>query len=115
MLGDLTNEVDPKDGNYITEFVSAGAKNYSFKTDKDVVKTTIKGFTLNNIASMHINFEVMRNIVQNDQEAKIEILQLTFTRNKKTWHIRSEVTKKMYGDKRVLLDDFTTYPYGYIY
>lgn len=98
--------------------MSAGPKNYSFKTDKGVVKTTIKGFTLNNIASMHINFDVMRNIVQNDQNAKIEIPQLTFTRDKKTWHIKSEITKKLYGfvyDKRVLLDDFSTYPYGYIF
>jgi hypothetical protein len=46
-LGDLTDEIDPKDGNYIVEFVSAGPKNYAYKTDKGVTKCTIKGFTLN--------------------------------------------------------------------
>ena len=60
----------------------------------------------------------MKNIVQNDQNAKIEIPQLSFTRDKKTWHIKSDITQKLYGfvyDKRILMDDFTTYPYGYIF
>jgi len=48
-LGDLTNKIDESDGNFIVEFVSAGPKNYAYKTetDKGVTKCTIKGFTLN--------------------------------------------------------------------
>ena len=30
-LGQFTNEIDPREGTHITEFVSAGAKNYAYK------------------------------------------------------------------------------------
>ena len=45
-LGELTNEISSKDGNFIDEFISAGPKNYAYKLDTGVTKCTIKGFIL---------------------------------------------------------------------
>ena len=39
-LGQFTNEIDPRDGLYIIEFVSAGPKNYAFKLNTGITKYT---------------------------------------------------------------------------
>ena len=67
-LGELTNELD--DDEYIVEYVSAGPKNYSFRTNKGVIKCTIKGFTLNYITSLKLDFEQIKHIVQSNQSEK---------------------------------------------
>ncbi len=121
-LGDLTNEIDPKDGDHIVEFVSAGPKNYAFKTNSGFIKTTIKGFTLNKVASTKIDFDKMKEIVLNDQSAKVEIPQLLFKRDKKQWQISMHEVKKLYGfvyTKRALILNnlneayINTLPFGY--
>jgi len=115
-LGDLTDEIDPKDGNYIVEFVSAGPKNYAYKTDKGVTKCTIKGFTLNYITSLTLDFEKIKDIVQNNQTEKVLVEQYQFKRTK-TYQVTSKPIDKKYGfvyDKRILNQNLTTIPYGYI-
>ena len=115
-LGDFTDEVKKKGANYITEFISAGPKNYAYKMDNGKTSCTVKGFTLNHISSLVVNFDSIREIVLNDREKKLQVEQLKFTRDKKNWFIKTDIVSKMYGfvyDKRVLLDSFYTLPYGY--
>ena len=113
-LGEFTNELP--NNNYIKEFVSAGPKNYAYELDNKKSSCTVKGFTLNSIASLKINFDSIKAIVKDSEKPKIETLQQKFSRNKRTWeNSTSEVTKK-YGfvyDKRVLCKDYETLPFGF--
>ena len=59
-LGEFTNEIDPKEGSFITTFVSAGAKNYAYELDSGLAKFTVKGFTLNHIASLKVNYSTIK-------------------------------------------------------
>ncbi len=63
-LGEFTNEIDPKDGEYIIEFVSAGPKNYAYKLNTGVTKCVVKGINLNHIASLTINYDSIKEIVR---------------------------------------------------
>lgn len=96
-LGELTDEIDEKDGNFIDEFVSAGPKNYAYKTDKGVTKCTIKGFTLNYITSLKLNFDKIKEIVQTDQLEKVPVSEFRIVRDKKTWNVKSIFTEKNYA------------------
>ena len=114
-LGELTNELDnPND--YIEEFVSAGPKNYAYRTHMGKANCTVKGFRLSSCTASSINFESIRNLVLNERDETIEAEQLVFRREKHEWHVRTEEQKKLYRfvyDKRVLFDDLTTLPYGF--
>ena len=115
-LGELTSEIDPKEGNYIDEFVSAGPKNYAYKLDSGITHCTVKGFTLNYIASLTINYDSIKKIVCEDQKKKLNVKQRKFNRNNNEWVVNTEYIDKSYGfvyDKRVLNEDLTTLPYGY--
>jgi hypothetical protein len=115
-LGELTNEIDKTDGNYIEEFISAGPKNYAYKLDSSLTKCTIKGFSLNYITSLTINFDSIKEIVLKDQSRKIKVKQLKFIRDKSNWEISTSEIEKLYSfvyDKRVIVDNYDTRPYGY--
>ena len=115
-LGELTNEIDETDGNFIDEFVSAGPKNYAYKTDIGITKCTVKGFALNHLTKLKLNFDTIKELVTEDQQKKIEIEQLKFRRDKHDWSIKTEVINQQYGfvyDKRVLFEDLTTLHYGF--
>ena len=62
-LGELTNELN--EGDWITDFVAAGPKNYAFRTHQGKEVCKIRGFTLNIRNSRVLNFESMRNMIQN--------------------------------------------------
>jgi G:T-mismatch repair DNA endonuclease (very short patch repair protein) len=117
-LGELTDEISPKDGNYIKEFVSAGPKNYSYTLDTGKQKCVVKGFKLNVCTSQHINYDSIKNIVLNDKTNIIQVDQLKFSRNKEKWEVNTSMIKKNYRfvyDKRILNDDLSTLPYGYMF
>ena len=114
-LGDLTDEIDKKDG-YITTFISCGPKNYAYELSTGKQKCTIKGFSLNYNASLKLNFDSMKDIVLNDFTKKIEVEQVNFTRDKKTWDVSTSIIKKLYSfvyNKRIIVENFNTVPYGY--
>lgn len=116
-MGQWTNEINKKEGNHIIEFVSAGPKNYAYKYDTGVTHCTIKGITLNYLASLKITFESIKNIVCCNQQEKIAVDQLKFKRNKHDWSICTNIAEKTYGfvyDKRVLHEDLTTTPFGFV-
>ena len=117
-LGQLTNEINEKDGKHIIEFVSAGPKNYCYKLDGGKTKALVKGFALNNTSSKEINFESIRNIVTTDQSKQIITDQLRFSRDKVNWTNSTSIIKKSYRlvfDKRILFHDFKTLPFGWRY
>ena len=64
-LGDLTNEINPKDGNHITCFVSGGPKNYAYNLDTGKTCCKVRGFTLNFRNSQKINFDSVALMVKN--------------------------------------------------
>jgi len=63
----MTSELKPQQ--FITEFVSAGPKNYAYKImdNKNVSKTVckVRGITLNYNASQLVNFDVISDMILN--------------------------------------------------
>ena len=115
-LGEFTNEIDPEDGNFIKEWVSAGKKNYAYKTDRNQTHCTVKGFTFNYLTNLKLTFDSIKRIVTTDQEETITCEQLRFIRNKKNQTIHTAIQHKQYGfvyDTRILLDNYNTIPFGY--
>jgi hypothetical protein len=115
-LGDFTNEIDPKDGNYIAEFTSTGAKSYGYVLDSGKAKVTVKGIVFNYQACEKLNYAALENIVCADQNAQIVVPQYKFLRKKHEWTVRTAEQNKIFKftfDKRILLDNFESLPYGY--
>jgi hypothetical protein len=97
-LGDLTDELKP--GVYMTEFVSAGPKNYAYKIcerDSGKENTVCKArvITLNYSASRFVNFDVIKDMilkggtddtvtVHTDKKIKIEALLYLLLQNLRT-------------------------------
>ena len=113
-LGEFGDELD---GKYIKEFVAAGAKNYAKHLSDDTTECIVKGFQLSFLASLSVNFETIKNIVKHDNSKVLRVDQLKIRRNNKEWMLHTSIAEKEYGmvyDKRILYDDLTTRPYGYI-
>ena len=66
-LGELTNELK-KPGDYITEFVSGGPKNYAYKTFRGEQVCKVKGFSLNFANSQLLNFSSMLQLISTPHE-----------------------------------------------
>jgi hypothetical protein len=117
-LGQLTDELG---GDYITSFVSGGPKNYSYRTNTDKVETKVRGITLNCTAKQKVNFDVIRSLVYLHAECNVTgqvsvDIPFKITRNTKTKNIETKRMKKDYRivyNKRVIVDDYRTLPYGY--
>ena len=56
---DMTDELG---GRYITEYVSNGSKNYVYRTGAGKQVVTVKGFTLNFVASQQLILDVMKEM-----------------------------------------------------
>ncbi|XP_072048507.1 uncharacterized protein [Amphiura filiformis] len=123
-LGHLTDEVDPKDGNHISTFVTGGCKNYVYKLDTGKTVMKVRGITLNVRNSELVNYSTLERMVRGlkSTEASEREERVTVTdphrivRNVKTKNIESRVSKKDYRvvfDKRWIVNGFETLPYGY--
>ena len=58
----------------------------------------------------------MKDLVLNDMNKKINVKQQKIIRDIKEMTISTDAVEKEYGlvyDKRILNEDFTTYPFGY--
>ncbi len=118
-LGDLTDEVGP--GDHITLFVTSGPKSYGFVTAKGKVCMKVKGITLNSLNSEVITLDSLIGLVDHyvrgrDNSRHILAHNDTIVRNKKDLTLRNKSFVKKFRvvyDKRVLLPDFTTIPYGF--
>ena len=128
-LGELTDELACKElgckkdkeceGHWIEEFVSCGPKNYTYKVNTGQVVCKVRGFSLNYANSQLINFESMKDSLYKwkaNEETDIVTVKVEIRRDKHQPRVFKNDVKKHYGvvyDKRVVLDDFTTIPYGY--
>nr|XP_021323064.1 uncharacterized protein LOC110438038 isoform X1 [Danio rerio] len=118
-LGDLTDEIG--DGDYITEFCSSGPKSYGYRTASGKVCMKAKGITLNAKNSQTIRLDTLIGLVDGyvtsgDDSRYILAQADNIVRNKKhlTLHNKSVVKKfKVVYNKRRLLPDYTTLPYGF--
>ena len=128
-LGQLTNELSCKElncnnsqctGHWIVEFISCGPKNYTYKLNTGEIVCKVRGFSLNYTSSQVINFESMKEALyswKNKNNQELITIRTEIVRDKKDPKVYNRLVKKHYGvvyDKRRLLDDFTTLPFGYV-
>ena len=117
-LGELTDELG---GDYITTFVSGGPKNYNYRTNTNKVETKVRGITLDCTAKQKMNFNVIRALVYLHAQCHVMghvtvDIPFKITRNAKSKNIETKRMKKDYRivyDKRVIVDEYKTLPYGY--
>jgi G:T-mismatch repair DNA endonuclease (very short patch repair protein) len=113
-LGELSNEL--KEGEYIEEFACTGPKSYSYRTNtkKEIVR--FKGITLNFKNSQRINFDAVKELVFDNQKSVTLEPRTQFCKIKYVGTIyNAELTKtvKCTFDKRKILKNFDTVPFGY--
>ncbi len=118
-LGELTDEIGGDD--YITEFCSSGPKSYGYRTVKGKACMKVKGITLNAKNAQAIRLDSLIGLVNsyvrsNDDTQYILAHAENIVRDKKhlTLHNKSVDKRfKVVYNKRRLLPDFNTLPYGY--
>ncbi|XP_070548904.1 uncharacterized protein [Ptychodera flava] len=132
-LGDLTNELDPP-SNFITKFVSGGAKKYAFclaqpdrKGNTTVCK--VRGITLNYRNSLDVNFDAITRLVTTcptstitvNDPSKSDVFDgnvVSKSDSKKDGTQITHLVKQMYpGHTRFIQEAFTNAsrePYGYL-
>ena len=122
-LGQFTNELDdPSD--YITEFISGGAKNYGYRTKQGKTVCKVRGFTLNVRGKEVLNFETMKkNILSelDDPQEERRVIKVTNpnhfkrdTTNKKIKLVEQVKHYQLVFDKRVIDQETKiSYPFGY--
>ena len=112
-LGQMKNELSH--GDQITKFCSTGPKSYAYRTYNGQMCVKVKGITLNAKNSLVINYDLMKNLVYGDQD-RFTVYDTVFLRHKKSRKITTEKrpkTLQMTYNKRVVINNFKTVPYGY--
>ena len=127
-LGQLTNELTCKEvgcithncsGHWIVEFISCGPKNYTYRLNTGEIVCKVRGFSLNYKGSQVINFQSMKEALyawKNKSPLELVTIKTEIVRDKHQPKVYSRSISKHYGvvyDKRILLPDFTTVPYGF--
>ena len=127
-LGQLTNELTCKElgckhedcsGHFIEEFVSCGSKNYSFKVNTGEIVCKVRGFSLN-YNSLILNFESMKEALmlwhKGEEKKELITVKTELMRDRNKGEVFNRVVSKHYGvvyDKRRVLPNFTTIPFGF--
>ena len=117
-IGELTDELG---GEHITVFASGGPKNYGYKTNTGKTEVKVRGITLDYTARQKVNFKSMCELVSLRAECGVTgtvsvDIPFRITRNTRTKEIQTKRMKKDYRvvyNKRVIIDDYKTLPYGY--
>jgi len=112
-LGEWENEFE--DGEWIEEMIVAGAKSYSYITNKGKIAIRMKGITLDRATSDIFTFERIKTMVlKNEKLESAERHQFIWNKNKEieTRQIK-RVVRNTIDSKRVVLDNHYTLPIGY--
>ena len=120
-LGGLTSELPPNE--HIVEFASSAPKSYAYITNTGETVCKIKGFSLNFKNSLKIDFNVIKDMVVNQQLQDNPNLRKVATVNERQI-TRDKFRNKIYNTKlvknysvsytkRVIMPDLTTVPFGY--
>ena len=113
-MGDFTNELEPN--TYIIEWVSGGAKNYAYKLNNGKTDCTVKGYAINSLTNLILNFDSIKECVENTSKELI-VPQLKFLKDNSNWQIKTCIVNKIYNcttyDKRLLFENGETLPYGF--
>ena len=114
-LGDLTNEVK---GGQIIEFVTGGPKNYAYKlrNNDGSVSTVckVRGITLNYKNALHINFDSLKHVVTENREESVAVKGTQIARKAQKLVTTNQTKQyRFIFDKRIIVDDYNTIPYGF--
>lgn len=121
----MTDELrDYGTGSYINEFVSGGPKHYAYKIwstreQKEIIVIKVKGFSINDDVSALVNFEALKRKVHafvqkgERQETTVRTQRIEKTSDRKIVTVIRGKLHRVTFDKRVILPDFTTIPYGF--
>ena len=125
-LGDLTDELSCskigckgcKQGHWIVDFVSCGAKNYAYKLNTGEVVCKVHGFSLNYSASQKVNLDSMKDASwkYKIEKPKMVTIKTMILRDKLKANVYTLEMPKSYGvvyNKRIVMDDYTTLPCGF--
>ncbi|XP_049338297.1 uncharacterized protein LOC125803858 isoform X1 [Astyanax mexicanus] len=118
-LGELTSELDH--GDHIVEFVSSGPKSYGYRTRYGKTVMKVKGITLNYTNAKIVNLSSLIDLVDKSVKSpdctdEIMTSNNQIVRDKRGFHLKNKSQTKRFRvvyDKRVLLPDSATIPYGY--
>ena len=119
-VGDMTDELEGYGpGSNISNFVSGGLKNYSFKlystkNQREEVICKVKGICLNYAASKLVNFDTIKQMVLQKSDP-IPIVSKNIRRTKKHLVVSRTDTKiyKPNSTKRKFFENGTSVSYGY--
>ena len=129
-LGDLTDELEQENASeiWIEQFCSTGPKSYSYRTNlykkrdkngnefekRDEV-VHVKGFSLKGPAKEKITFESIQSCIEDHNKTiEIEYKQNISRNNMQNVFVEDDIkTFKFTFDKRVILSNFFTVPFGY--
>jgi len=112
LLGEWTDELG---GGYIQKMLATGPKSYYYKTDKNEECTKIKGFTLHFANAENLNAETMEKLIDGEIE-NVKVTNQQITRDKTTKQLVNKDETKTFSfnfDKRIILKNYDTIPYGY--
>ncbi len=111
-LGGWTDELE---GGHITKFMSGGPKNYAFETDTGKSVQKVKGLTLNHRASQIVTMKALEKMIFKELDEVTVTYPHKIQRTKRHELLTKHFTKKyqIVYDKRQIIDDFKTLPFGY--
>jgi len=121
LLGQMTDELD---GDIIEEFVSGGAKNYSYRTRQGKFECKVRGFSKNSRTQQVLNFNAMKNLILTELGNPLPRPRIIpvgvpnhFVRNstKKSVGLQDRLKKyRLVFNKRVVdTETQISYPFGY--
>ena len=114
LLGCWTDELD---GSYIQSMLASAPKTHSYKTASNNICTKMKGFTLHHKNAEKLNATALEELIDGAVR-KIKVTNTQIIRNKTTKQLVNKDETKTLSfkfEKRIMLDNYDTVPYGYLY